>query len=142
MQKIIFILVFICAGTVIISQTIIRLDNSKITVKSLDDKITGLMKEASVTGMAISIFNDNKAVYHQVFGVKNSTTGSPLQTSTNFYGASLSKAVFAVLVMKLVEENIIALDTPLQNYLPKPVYEYGKGTSWGEDVTSLENEPQ
>ena len=79
------------------------------------------MKEASVTGMAISLFNNNKPVYHKVFGYKNSETKVPLQTNTNFYGASLSKAVFAVLVMKLVEEKIITLDKPLQDYLPKPV---------------------
>lgn len=98
------------------------------------------MKEASVTGMAISIFNDSRPVYHKVFGYKNSDTKVPLQTNTNFYGASLSKAVFAVLVMKLVEEKIINLDTPLQHYLPKPVYEYGKGESWNQDFTSLKED--
>ena len=64
------------------------------------------MRDASVTGMAVSLFNNNKPVYHKVFGYKNSDTKAPLQTNTNFYGASLSKAVFAVLVMKLVEEKI------------------------------------
>jgi D-alanyl-D-alanine-carboxypeptidase/D-alanyl-D-alanine-endopeptidase len=44
--------------------------------------------------------------------------------------------------MKLVEEKVIDLDTPLQNYLPKPVYEYGKGASWNEDFTSLKDEKQ
>lgn len=98
------------------------------------------MKEASVTGMAVSIFNDSKPVYHKVFGYKNSGTKAPLQTITNFYGASLSKAVFAVLVMKLVDEKIINLDVPLQNYLPKPVYEFGEGTSWNQDFTSLKED--
>ncbi len=100
------------------------------------------MKEASVGGMAISIFNDGKPVYHKAFGYKDSRTNAPLQTTTNFYGASLSKSVFAVLVMKLVEEKIISLDKPLQDYLPKPVYEYGKGASWNEDFTSLKEEDQ
>ena len=63
------------------------------------------MKDASVTGMAVSIFNDNKPVYNKVFGYKSTETKAPLQLNTNFYGASLSKAVFAVLVMKLVEEK-------------------------------------
>ena len=81
------------------------------------------MKDASVTGMAISIFNDNKPVYNKVFGYKNTETKAPLQATTNIYGASLSKAVFSVLVMKLVEEKIISLDKPLQDYLPQPVYD-------------------
>ena len=141
MQKISCFL--LCFFTVIgvSAQTITRLDNSKVTVKELDAKIDQLMKDASVTGMALSIFNNGEPVYHKVFGYKNTQTKDPLQTNTNFYGASLSKAVFSVLVMKLVEEKVIGLDIPLQNYLLKPVYEYGEGKSWNEDFTSLKNEP-
>jgi len=142
MRKIIVALFFVLIGSFVFAQTIVRLDNSSITGQQLDTKISQLMKDASVTGMAISIFNDNKPVYHKVFGYKNSETKAPLQTNTNFYGASLSKAVFAVLVMKLVEEKIISLDKPLQDYLPKPVYEYGKGNSWNQDYSSLKDEKQ
>jgi CubicO group peptidase (beta-lactamase class C family) len=42
--------------------------------------------------------------------------------------------------MKLVEEGVINLDKPLQEYLPKPVYEYGKGTSWNQDYTELKHD--
>ncbi len=141
MQRITFLLAFICTSSIMVSQTIVRLDKSRISAKKLDQKIKQLMKAGSVTGMAISVFNDDVPVYHKVFGVKYSTTNEPLQTSTNFYGASFSKAVFAVLVMKMVEEKVISLDVPLQNYLPKPVYEYGKGTAWNQDYTSLKDEP-
>ena len=141
MQRAILTIVFIIASSVLFSQTIVRIDDTRISAQQLDARIRELMKEASVTGLAVSVFNNNRAVYHKVFGVKNSTTMSALYTNTNFYGASLSKAVFSVLVMKLVEEKIIDLDRPLQNYLPKPVYEYGKGTSWNQDYTSLKEEP-
>ena len=140
MQKILFITISLFINSFVFAQSIIRLDHSRITAEQLDTKISRLMKEASVTGMAISIFNDAKPVYHKVFGYKNSDTKDPLQTNTNIYGASLSKAVFAVMVMKLVEEKIISLDKPLQDYLPKPVYEYGKGTSWNQDYTSLKED--
>jgi CubicO group peptidase (beta-lactamase class C family) len=141
MQRMVFSIAFIVTSSTLCCQTIVRIDNSRISAGQLNDKISQLMKEASVTGLAVSVFNDNRAVYHEVFGVKNSTTMSVLHANTNFYGASLSKAVFSVLVMKLVEESIIDLDTPLQNYLPKPVYEYGKGSSWNQDYTSLKDEP-
>jgi CubicO group peptidase (beta-lactamase class C family) len=141
MQKTVLTIICIVASATLSCQTIVRINRTRISARQLDAKIDQLMKEASVTGLAISVFNDKRAVYHKVFGVKNSTTMSVLHTNTNFYGASLSKAVFSVLVMKLVEERIINLDTPLQNYLPKPVYEYGKGTSWNQDYTSLMEEP-
>jgi serine-type D-Ala-D-Ala carboxypeptidase/endopeptidase len=140
MQKIVLIKLIIFISSFASAQTIVRLDNSRILTQQLDTKINQLMKEASVSGIAISIFNDGKPVYHKVFGYKNLETKTSLQTNTNFYGASFSKAVFAVLAMKLVEEKIISLDEPLQDYLPKPVYEYGKGASWNQDYTSLKDD--
>ena len=141
MRKTILTLFYIFFHSFVFAQTISRIDDSRITAKELDSKIRQLMKDASVTGMAVSVFNDGKPVYNKVYGYKSTETKAPLQLNTNFYGASLSKAVFAVLVMKLVEEKIISLDKPLQDYLPQPVYNYGKGSSWNEDFTSLQNEP-
>jgi CubicO group peptidase (beta-lactamase class C family) len=40
------------------------------------------------------------------------------------YGASFSKAVFAYLVMQLVQEKQLDLDRPLHRYLPQPLPEY------------------
>ena len=140
MRKIITTTFFTCNVFLIFSQSIVRLNNTHITSQQLDSKITQLMKDASVTGMAITVYNDSKPVYQKLFGFKNAETKAPLQPNTNIYGASLSKAVFAVLVMKLVEEKVISLDRPLQDYLPKPVYEYGKGSSWNQDFTSLKDD--
>jgi len=141
MRRITFTLSAILIGFLVFAQNIVRLDNSTVSVKELDNKVGQLMKKASVTGIAIGLFNNGKPVYQKCFGYKNADTKVPLQVNTNFYGASLSKAVFAALVMKLVEEKIISLDTPLQQYLPKRVYEYGPGTSWNQDYTSLKDEP-
>jgi CubicO group peptidase (beta-lactamase class C family) len=140
MLKSTFLFISVFIASFVSAQTITRLDDSKITAPQLDAKINQLMKDALVTGTAITLFNAGEPVYHKTFGYKNSTTGDLLQTITNFYGASFSKAVFAVLVLKLVEEKIISLDRPLQQYLPKPVFEYGKGTSWNQDYTSLKED--
>ena len=53
-------------------------------------------------------------------GIKIPKQKLRLQTNTNFYGASLSKAVFAVLVMKLVEEKIISLTSHYRIIFPNP----------------------
>jgi CubicO group peptidase (beta-lactamase class C family) len=140
MKKIIISLIFIFTALFLFAQNIKRLDNSSIISRQLDTKINQLMKDALVPGMAVTIYNEGKPVYQKLFGYKNAETKAPLQANTNIYGASLSKAVFAVLVMKLVEEKVIGLDRPLQDYLPKPVYEYGKGSSWNQDFTSLKED--
>ena len=124
----------------IFSQTITRLDGSTISSAELDNKIQNLMHDGDVQGLAITVFNNDKAVYKKVFGYKRIDTKEPLQTNTNFYGASLSKSVFAVLVMKMVDKKVIELDKPLETYLPQPVYDYGKGASWNQDYTDLKND--
>jgi hypothetical protein len=62
MKNICFLLITIYATTVF-GQSVNRIDGSKISVDSLDNKINYLMKQANVSGIAISIFNNNKPVY-------------------------------------------------------------------------------
>ena len=136
MKKLLFFLLifnnFIASG-----QTIRRLDNSTITAANLDKKITDLMKNAQVHGLAVAVFNNNKVVYKKTFGYKNATLKQRFSEHSNFYGASLSKAVFAVLVLKLVEEGKLDLDKPLQDYLPKPIYEYKPTKRWHDNYEDL-----
>ena len=135
-----YFLILVIIPVIGFSQTVTRLDDSKISPGELDNKVQQLMKDGNVHGLAITVFNKNKPVYKKVFGYKRFDTKEPLQTNTNIYGASLSKAVFAVLVMKMVEEKVIELDKPLESYLPQPVYAYGKGTSWNQDYTDLKED--
>lgn len=115
---------FIGLNIIAQGQTIIKLDKSKISFDSSGNKIKSLMNDANVAGLCISIFNDNKPVFTKAFGFANVPEKIPLKTSTIFYGASFSKAVFAYIVMQLTEENIIDLDKPLVQYLPKPLVDY------------------
>lgn len=118
-------------------QSITRLDNSNISFAALDRKIQALMKAAQVQGLAITVFNNSEPVYKKTFGYKRIDTKARINTQTNFYGASLSKTVFAVLVMKLVEEGVIDLDKPLHAYLPKPIYAYTPTKKWHDDYSDL-----
>ncbi len=92
-------------------------------------------------GLTVTIFNDAEKVYSRAFGFANLPAGQPLRTDTELYGASLSKVVFAVLVMKLVEQGVIDLDTPLQEYLDEPLWE-NQGESWHEDLADLRDDPR
>jgi len=139
LTKNIFILVICCHGLVFTTkgQAIIKLDKSKISFVALDNKIESLMKAANVQGLAIAIFNNNESVYKKTFGYKRVDTKEPINSNSNIYGASLSKPVFAVMVMKLVEEGFLDLDKPLQDYLPKPIYEYPPSKKWHDNYSDL-----
>lgn len=117
-----------------------RLDGTSIPQDSLNLSISELAKEAQVQGLAVAVFDNNQPVYEHVMGYKNVTEKWVLTDSTNIYGASLSKAVFSILVMKLVEDNVIDLDTPLESYLPKRIYEYEPQTRWHDDYSDLKTD--
>jgi CubicO group peptidase (beta-lactamase class C family) len=118
-------------------QNIMKLDKTKISTTQLDSKIVSLMKAANVHGLALTVFNNNEPIYKKTFGFKNAITKETIQSNTNFYGASLSKSVFAVLVMQLVEKGILDLDKPIQEYLPKPIYEYKPTKKWHDNYQDL-----
>jgi CubicO group peptidase (beta-lactamase class C family) len=59
----------------------------------------------------------------QAYGQRNAR-GEPLTMGAIMYGASLTKAVFAYMVMQLVDEGVVGLDTPIERYLPRPLPEY------------------
>ncbi|SHH55658.1 serine hydrolase domain-containing protein [Flavobacterium johnsoniae] len=118
-----------------------RLDGSTISQDSLTSAIKYLMNKADVKGLAITVFNSKKPVYMNTFGFSDVENNKKLDLHTNLYGASFSKAVFAVVVMKLVDEGVISLDKPLQSYLPKPIYEY-EPKVWHEDFKELKDYPE
>ena len=73
-----------------------------------------------VPGLSLAVVNDGEVVYHRALGVKDVETGAPVTDATIFEAASLSKPVFAAYVLKLVEDGVLDLDTPLHTLLPFP----------------------
>jgi CubicO group peptidase (beta-lactamase class C family) len=89
-------------------------------VRSLEKTIPRLMKEGDVPGMSIVLIRDSKISWHRGFGVKNADTHEPVNDSTVFEAASLSKPVFAYAVLKLIDSGKLELDKPLSTYLSEP----------------------
>ena len=85
---------------------------------SMDRLVPRLMKEGDVPGVSLAVIRDGRVAWHGAFGVKDSATGAPIRDDTIFEAASLSKPVFAYLVLKLVDAGRLDLDSPLQRFLP------------------------
>ncbi|WP_273568575.1 serine hydrolase [Maribacter halichondriae] len=99
------------------TKMITRIDDSKITTTELSQKIQKLVDTANVTGITVSIFNQDTLAYQEAFGYANYDKKDNLQVNQVFYGASLSKSVFGYIVAHLVKDGVIDLDKPLQSYL-------------------------
>jgi serine-type D-Ala-D-Ala carboxypeptidase/endopeptidase len=140
MRQFIFFTTFLLTlATLGLGQTIKRIDGSKVMADSLTSKIHYLMKVAKVSGVAVSVFNDNKPTFTNTFGLADVQKGIPLQQSSVLYGASFAKMVFAYIAMQLVDEHIIDLDKPLVDYLNKPLPEY-KIVGWNRGYQDLKND--
>jgi CubicO group peptidase (beta-lactamase class C family) len=104
------------------------------TADEIDAEAKAAMKAASVQGLALAVIENGTVVHVGSYGKRNAA-GDPLETNTIMYGASLTKAAFAYMVMQLVEEGTIDLDTPIDRYLPKPLPDYpteDKYAAWSD----------
>ena len=120
---------------------IARLDGSTITPETLTARIEELTRAADVHGLAVAIWNGGEPVYARAFGFADAPAGRLLRMDTEVYGASLSKAVFSVLVMKLVERGVLDLDTPLVDLVDEPLAAK-HGPEWHQDFTALADDPR
>ena len=93
------------------------------TPAEIDAEARAVMQRTQAQGLAIAVIDRGRPVSVQAWGVRNGKR-EPLTTDTVMYGASLTKAVFAYTVMQLVDQERIALDTPLASMLPKPLPDY------------------
>jgi CubicO group peptidase (beta-lactamase class C family) len=89
-----------------------------------DDSVQRLMKREAVNGLAIALIENGRVSQVKAFGYRNVAKDLPLTTDTIMYGASLTKTAFAYMVMQLVDEGKLGLDTPITELLPRPLPEY------------------
>ncbi len=100
---------------------------------SLDAEVRSLMAAEDVKGLAIAIIERDRITHLRAYGMRNVEKALPLETDTVMYGASLTKAAFAYMVLQLVDEGLIDLDRPIALDLAKPLPSYPEWTSLAGD---------
>jgi CubicO group peptidase (beta-lactamase class C family) len=107
----------------------------------LEARMRRLMAEHRVPALSVAVVAGGRTVFARTLGVVGAGGVKLADEHTVFRAASLSKPVFAYLVMRLVDEGVLALDTPVYRLLPKPLHEYPayaslKGDSRYEHLTA------
>jgi CubicO group peptidase (beta-lactamase class C family) len=85
---------------------------------SIDAVVRNQMERWTVPGVAVGILHDGQVMTH-AYGVTSLETGVPVRPETLFQIGSISKVFCATLVMALVDEGTVDLDTPIISYLPE-----------------------
>ncbi|RFF29498.1 serine hydrolase domain-containing protein [Wenzhouxiangella sediminis] len=79
--------------------------------EALQQQIAGQMERARVPGLAIASIENGRVAWQAAFGER--APGKALNTDTVFNAASLTKPVFAVTALHLVDEGEMTLDQSL-----------------------------
>ncbi len=131
--------------------------------RQIEDILPGQMVRYNVPGVSIALIEDGEIVYARSFGYADRTAKIAMTPDTLYQVASISKSLTAWGVIKLVDDGMIGLDDPVENYLtrwhiPSSPYDvrgvtvrrllnhtagislegYGGGVPVGEPLPSLE----
>ena len=85
---------------------------------AIEAELPALLASAAVPGIAIAALRNGAIEALHCAGVRNTRGADIVDPDTVFDAASLSKPVFAHLVLQLVDGGQFALDTPLAELLP------------------------
>lgn len=86
---------------------------------ALSSVITESMQENKVFGLAMSLISQGTVILTSTHGITNSISQEEVQLNTKFEAASLTKPLFAYLVLLLRDQGLIDLDVPVAEHLPE-----------------------
>ena len=85
-------------------------------MKELDRKLREVLEKNGVAGMAVAVTDREKVIYSNAFGVDSvERPDIPACPSALYRIASITKVVSGITFMRLVEEGLLDIDTPLKN---------------------------
>tara|TARA_A100001015_G_scaffold321427_1_gene452113 strand:- start:1950 stop:4004 length:2055 start_codon:yes stop_codon:yes gene_type:complete len=98
--------------------TYFSLGDNEILTKELALYLEEQMDTQSIPGLSMVVFNKDEILHYVTKGSADKEGNIPVSETTIFEAASLSKPLFAYLIMKYVDKSILDLDRPLYEYMP------------------------
>ena len=96
-----------------------RLATLSTAFDDIDRMIRGFAEREHVPGAAWGIIVDGKLVHVGVTGVRDVATRAPVDTSTVFRIASMTKSFTALAILQLRDAGKLSLDDPAERYVPE-----------------------
>jgi CubicO group peptidase (beta-lactamase class C family) len=86
---------------------------------AIDAYLQSQLRATQIPGMVAMVVDRNGPRYTGAFGRRDVAANQPMQADAIFRIASMTKPVTSLAVMMLVEEKKVALDDPIEKYLPE-----------------------
>jgi len=102
------------------TQSLVPIPASRVAdaVGALDDIIGQLLAVTGVPGLAASVVHKGQVLYAKGFGVRDISTGAPVDAKTVFHLASVSKSLSGTVVAGLVGHKVVDWADPVVSHLP------------------------
>src|SRR5579871_1391206 len=110
-----------------------KLDNSTIAAADVDAIVERVRSAARVPGVAIAVFDQGEVAYEHAYGLRDTEANLPFTTDTVMIAASLTKPAFAHVLLRHVDAGELALDAPIEEYLPQPLSDYPRWQDLADD---------
>lgn len=96
----------------------IQLGDYSYIIEYVTYHINKAMKEQNLPSIAVALIDDQEIVWQEAFGYADLDKKTPVLLDTVYRTGSISKIFTAIAIMKLFEDGIIDIDTPVSHYLP------------------------
>ena len=96
-------------------------ENKRHNAEKFTSEILELKEYFQIPGLAVSIEKDGSNIYQNYVGVSDVENQTKLDAATLFPIASITKVFSGVLIMKLVEQEKLSLEEPINAYVSKPI---------------------
>src|SRR5882757_3917495 len=93
-----------------------RFNEAKLA--KISEFFTNEVATGKIAGANVLIQQHGKPVYHQIFGVQDVASKTPITDKTIFRLSSLTKVITSVVAMELIQDGKIKLDDPVSKYIP------------------------
>lgn len=101
----------------IIFISLVTISNLYPQISQLTTKLQAIKNNRGVLGMSVTVIKDKGISYSQGFGIRDVGRNLPVNDSTLYRIASISKMVTGIAFMQLYERGLINLDADISNYL-------------------------
>ena len=83
----------------------------------LDGRVREILNRHPAVGFGLAIVRGGRLEQFHGHGYADIATGEPIAEDTVFRIASITKTLTAIAIMQLVEQGVVDLDAPAQDYL-------------------------
>jgi CubicO group peptidase (beta-lactamase class C family) len=120
----VLVLLLLLAGTMLwfwqtpIKPRSIPIGDYTYTIEYSKYRISQVMKQKHLPSFAVVLIDDQNIIWQETFGLSNIEKNQPAEPDTVYRLWSISKAFTAIETMRLIEDGLVNLDTPITTYIP------------------------